>query len=103
MSKNLYPDWRTQVMFSPAGPKPQVLTEHAKFKAVIVGLEPGQAIPLHPEEGSAVFHIIEGTGWALVNDERLAITPGATVIVPENGKRGMQATTRLVFLAVRIA
>lgn len=103
MSQLLYPDLHAVVTFGPDGPQPQPLASSPKFKAVAVGLAPGQKIPLHPEDGSALFHIVEGTGWALVNDERLAVQPGATVIVPENGKRGMEATTRLIFLAVRIA
>ena len=103
MPQIFYPDWRTQVAFAPDGPKPQLLAASPKFKVVVVGLEPGQKIPQHPEDGSAVFHVVDGTGWALVNDERFAVTAGATVIVPEGGKRGMEATTRLVFIAVRIA
>ena len=103
MSQLFYPDWRAKVIFGADGPKPQMLTENPKYKVVVVGLEPGQKIPLHSEEGSAVFHIVDGTGWASVNDERFAVQPGATVLVPEGGKRGMEATTQLVFIAVRIA
>jgi quercetin dioxygenase-like cupin family protein len=103
MADNYYSDWKSNVVFAPDGPKPQVLAETGKFRAVVVGLQPGQKIPLHPENGSAVFHFVEGTGFALVNDERFAVKPGATVIVPENGRRGMEATTQLVFIAVRIA
>ena len=97
----LYPDWHAQVVFSPDGPKPQVLMENDKFKVVIGGLEAGQKIPPHPE-GESVFHFLEGSGWMIVGDERFAVKAGATVVTPAGVKRGIEAETRLVFLAARV-
>jgi len=102
MLQILYPDWREKIVFSPDGPKPQILMENDKFRVVLGGLEPGQKIPPHPE-GESVFHFLEGTGWMLVDDERFAIKPGATVVTPAGARRGMEATTRLAFLAARVA
>jgi quercetin dioxygenase-like cupin family protein len=98
----LFPRWQDQVTFSPEGPRPNALFEAGPFKAVMAGLEPGQSIPLHPE-GAAVYHFLEGTGWMLVNDERLPIQPGATIVMPAGTRRGVQAETRLAFLAARVA
>ena len=102
MAQLLYPDWREIVVFSPAGPKPQVLMENDQFKVVVGGLEPGQKIPPHPE-GESVFHFLEGTGWMIVGDERFAVKPGATVVTPAGAKRGIEPETRLAFLAARVA
>ncbi len=101
MSPILFPNWRDKVVFSADGPKPQVLMENDKLKVVVGGLEPGQKIPPHPE-GESVFHFLEGTGWMVVEGERLAVKPGATVITPAGAKRGIEAETRLAFLAARV-
>ena len=102
MDTAFYPNWQEQVVFSPEGPQPQVLAENAQFKVVIAGLEAGQRIPPHPEAG-AVYHFIEGNGWMIVDDKRYPVQPGATVITAAGAKRGVEAETRLVFLATRIA
>jgi quercetin dioxygenase-like cupin family protein len=96
-----YANLREQVIFSEMGPHPQSLFETAKFKVVVAGLEAGQQIPLHPE-GAGVFYFLQGTGWMLVGEERFAIQEGATVIVPEGVARGMEAESRLAFLATRV-
>ena len=101
MTGLLFPDWRGRVVFSTTGPQPQVLAETPGFRAIIAGLEPGQAIPPHPE-GAAVYHFLDGSGWMQVDGDRYAVNPGATVITPSGSRRGIQAETRLAFLAVRI-
>ncbi len=95
-------DWREKVVYSPDGPVPQVLLESNGFKVVLGGLEPGQKIPLHPE-GASVFHFLEGTGWMLIEDERIAVHAGAIILAPQGVRRGMQAESRLAFLAARSA
>jgi quercetin dioxygenase-like cupin family protein len=97
----LYADWREKVIYTAEGPQPQPLMADEKVKIIVAGLEPGQKIPSHPE-ASAMYHILEGSGWMLVDDERLPITAGATVVMPAGTVRGMEADTRLAFLAVRI-
>ena len=97
-----YPDWQEMVVFSPGGAQPQILAENEKLKVIIGSLEVGQKIPTHPE-ALAVYHFLEGTGWMIVDDERYPVSPGAIVITPEGAKRGVEAETRLVFLATRIA
>ncbi|GIK57379.1 MAG: cupin domain-containing protein [Chloroflexi bacterium] len=97
----LYADWREKAIYSAEGPQPQPLMADEKVKIIVAGLEPGQKIPAHPE-AAAMYHILEGSGWMLVDDERLPITAGATVVMPAGTVRGMEADTRLAFLAVRI-
>ncbi len=97
-----YPDWRAIVRYSASGPQPNVLYEQGNFKVVLAGLEPGGKIPLHPE-GAAMYHFLEGSGVMLVGDERIEVKPGATVITPAGASRGMEATTRLAFIAARMA
>jgi quercetin dioxygenase-like cupin family protein len=72
------------------------------FKVLLAGLEPGQRIPLHPE-GAGVFYFLEGTGVMLIEDERIAVQPGSIVLAPQGSRRGMEADSRLAFLAARAA
>ncbi len=68
---------------------------------MVAGLEPGAKIPPHPE-GPAIFHFLEGTGQMIVGDQAYAVQAGATVVVPDGAVRGIEAETRLAFLAVRV-
>jgi quercetin dioxygenase-like cupin family protein len=76
--------------------------ENDKFKVILAGLEPGQKIPPHPE-AQAMYHFLEGAGAMIVDGERLAVEAGATVITPQGAVRGVEAETRLAFLAARVA
>ena len=98
----LYTNWREKVIYSAEGPQPQPLMVDEKVKVIVAGLEPGQKIPPHPE-AMAVYHFLEGTGWMIVNEERWAVSQGATIVMPAGTVRGLEAETRLAFLATRIA
>jgi quercetin dioxygenase-like cupin family protein len=100
--KLLHPDWEDLVVYSENGAQPQTLAEFDRVKVVVGGLQAGQTIPPHPE-GVGVYHFVEGRGWMTVNGERFPVQPGATVIVPAGGERGLEAETRLAFLATRVA
>ncbi|MCB9420093.1 MAG: cupin domain-containing protein [Ardenticatenaceae bacterium] len=98
----LYPHWEEIIVYSDAGPQPQILLANEKIKFILAGLEPGQQIPEHAE-AQAVYHFLAGRGWMTVDSERLAVSPGVTIVMPEGAVRGMQAETRLAFLATRIS
>lgn len=98
----LFPDWREKTIYAPDGPQPKILMDDDKVKIVVAGLEPGQKIPEHAE-ATAMYHFLEGRGWMLVDGERLAVGPGATVVMPAGTVRGMEAETQLAFLATRIS
>jgi len=95
-----YPDTKTLAVFGAHGPQPQFLVDEANFKVLVGGLEPGQQIPVHPELLS-MYYFLTGTGTMTVNDQQYPITAGATVIAPTGARRGMQAETRLIFLAAK--
>ncbi len=102
MTKLAYvPNWRDKVVFSNAGPSPQILAEDAKMRLVLAGLQPGQMIPSHPEV-QAVFVFLEGTGAMVVDGERLPVGPGSIIVAPQGAQRGVEAETQLVFLATRM-
>jgi quercetin dioxygenase-like cupin family protein len=98
--KLLYPSWKEIVAFSSSGPVPQMLLETDILVVVLVGMEADQKIAPHSAP-AIVFHILEGNGWMIINDNRLAVSPGATVIVPDGGTRAVEAETRMVFLGAQ--
>jgi quercetin dioxygenase-like cupin family protein len=100
ISKIYFTDTKARAVFAPDGPKPQFLFDTPGFKVLVVGLEAGQQIPLHPGE-AAMYHFLEGSGLMTVDDETFAIQPGVTVITPAGASRGMNAKTRLIFLGSR--
>ncbi len=97
-SQIYFADTKSKAVFAADGPQPQFLFETPHFKALVVGLEAGSRIPAHPDR-AAMYHFLEGTGLMIVGNEMFEIKPGATVLVPDGEKRGVNARTRVVFLA----
>ncbi len=93
-----FADTRSVAVFAADGPKPQFLLDTPQFKVLVVGLEAGAQIPVHPAE-TAMYHFLEGEGLMTIGEETFGVKPGVTVVVPGGEKRGMNAKTRLVFLA----
>jgi quercetin dioxygenase-like cupin family protein len=92
-----FPETKLKAVFAVDGPRPQFLIDTPKFKALVVGLEAGGQVPVHPGE-AAMYHFLEGEGLMTVDGETFAIRPGVTVIAPSGARRGMNARTRVVFL-----
>jgi len=99
-SEIYFTDTKTKAVFASDGPKPQFLFDTPGFKTLVVGLEPGQQIPLHPGE-AAMYHFLEGTGLMTVGEETFAIQPGTTIIASAGAVRGMNAKTRVIFLGAK--
>jgi len=97
MPDNYFPETKSKAVFASDGPKPQFLIDTPKFKALVVGLEAGQQIPVHPGE-AAMYHFLEGEGLMTVGEETFDIKPGVTIVAPSGAKRGMNAKTRVIFL-----
>ena len=93
-------DTKTLAVFASDGPKPQFPFYTPTLKTLVVGLDPGQQIPLHPGE-AALYHFLEGSGLMTVGDQTFAIQPGVTIIVPNGPVRGMNAKTRVLFLGAK--
>lgn len=87
-------------VFGLEGPKPNFIVDTPSFKALVVGLEAGQQVPLHPGE-PAIYHFLEGSGLMTVGDETFAVQPGVTIFAPSGAPRGINARTRLVFLGAK--
>jgi quercetin dioxygenase-like cupin family protein len=93
-------DVKELAVFAADGPKPHVLIDAPRLKAMLIGLEAGQHIPIHPEQ-AALYHFLEGEGLMTIDEETYRVAPGVTVAAPDGAPRGMNARTRLVFLACK--
>jgi quercetin dioxygenase-like cupin family protein len=100
MGYKYFSDVKVKVIFSTEGPQPQSLCAEDEFKIITAGLEAGQKIPIHPE-GLAIYSFLEGKGWMVVDGERLVVGPGAVVITQAGTQRGIEADSRLIFIATR--
>lgn len=97
----VFPDWRELVQYASPGPQPTIVADEPEFRVLIAGLEPGGRIPPHAGP-RAVYHFLEGEGVVTVDDEQREVCAGMTAIAPAGAVRGISATTRLAFLAVRV-
>lgn len=95
-----FSETKASAVFAADGPKPNFLVDLPNFKALVVGLEAGQRIPLHPGE-PAFYHFLEGSGLMTVGDETYGVHAGASVFVPAGASRGINARTRLIFLGAK--
>jgi mannose-6-phosphate isomerase-like protein (cupin superfamily) len=73
---------------------------------ILVGLnafEPGQEHRLHAHEGmDKVYHVLEGSGFFLLEDGEVPMTEGTMLVAPEGVPHGIRNSgpDRLVVLAV---
>lgn len=74
-------------------------TEHSDMK--VVGLEAGQAIPVHHPNSDLTMLVIEGEATLVAGDEELAHAgPGAVLHAKAGEARGIHADKRTVVLVV---
>jgi quercetin dioxygenase-like cupin family protein len=95
------PDWRTVITYASPGPEPYLLVDEPELRVLVAGLEPGGRIPPHPER-RAVYHALEGEGFLFLDGTAMPFRAGAIIVAPEGSTRGIEAVTRLAFMAVRI-
>jgi quercetin dioxygenase-like cupin family protein len=95
------PDWRELVRYTSPGPQPVLLHDDPDLRVLIAGLDPGGRIPPHPGP-RAVYHFLEGEGSMVIDAATHRVAAGMTVVAPAGSSRGIEATTRLAFLGVRV-
>lgn len=97
----IYANWKDLVTFNDHGPSLTTLVATPHLKAVLVGLRAGQSIPSHPSP-EAVYHFLQGSGTMTVDDQNFSIDAGVTIVVPPGSRRGMKATSDIVFLGTTV-
>ncbi len=99
--RSYIPDWQDVVKYTAPGPSPHLLVDEPDLRVLVAGLEPGGRIPPHAER-RAVYHALSGEGFLFLDGVALPFNGGALVVAPDGATRGIEAVTRLAFLAVRI-
>ncbi len=91
------------VTFNAARPAPHRLHDTDRARVVVVGLDPGQAIPPHPEDNQPFFFIVSGSGVITTPEGDLEVSAGDWVEGVRGGMRGMRAgRERMVVLATAV-
>jgi quercetin dioxygenase-like cupin family protein len=93
--------WHDVVQYSSPGPTPHLLVDEPDLRVLVAGLEAGGRIPPHAERRS-VYHALSGEGFVFLDGVALPFGEGAIVVAPDGSTRGIEAVTRLAFMAVRI-
>lgn len=77
------------------------LVKTDKSVLMVIGLEPGQAIPVHHPGSDVVITILEGEATLVSGDEVLEHAgPGAVLHAPAGQARGIRADKRTIALAM---
>lgn len=77
------------------------LARSAHAAVMVIGLEPGQAIPVHHPGSDVVITVVEGDATLVSGDETLAHAGAGAVLHALAGQaRGLRANQRTVAIAV---
>lgn len=77
--------------FSAQGFGRRTLIETDRFRAVVVGLEDGQQIPVHAPQLDVVITVVEGVGRVMAGDRASWVRAGDVAVVPAGERRGLRA------------
>lgn len=73
----------------------------ANSMTMVIGLEAGQAIPVHHPHSDVTITILEGEVTLVSGDEDLEHAgPGAVLLAPAGSARGMRASKKTIAIAV---
>lgn len=87
--------------FQPQRFTPNVLAQTAHSRTMVVGLEPGQAIPVHRPGSDITMLVLEGQATLVAGNEELEQAgPGAMLVVGAGQARGIRADQRTTVLVV---
>ncbi len=86
--------------FSADGPAKRDVHRGEDFNVLVIGLDRGQEIPVHPEPYNVFFFVVSGKGLFTLHGERLELGAGEMVYSPA-GERGIVALERLSLLGIQ--
>lgn len=97
----LVPAIKELAKFQPGRFTPVVVGQTARSKTMVVGLEPGQAIPVHHPGSDITLLVLEGQATLVANGEDLEKAgPGAMLIAEAGQARGIRADRRTIAVVV---
>jgi len=87
--------------YSQHEPVKKDLLKTAGSNIVLVCLEDGQEIPLHPESYAVVFVVLQGEGVITAGNARHPVKPLHLVSVRKDENRGIRCDQRMLILGIR--
>jgi len=93
---------KDKVKFDPSRPVPQIVYSSPKARALLLGLEAGVEIPVHPDAAEVIFYVIEGRGTITVGEQSQEVESGYLVVAPAGAARGIRAQERTTILALHL-
>lgn len=95
------PSVKERARFAPERLTPVPLNRTGRSRTMVVGLEPGQAIPVHHPGSNRTMLVIEGRATLVSGDEELeSAGPGAMPIADAGPARGSRADQRTIAAVV---
>jgi len=98
MAENL----KEKVRFDPSRPVPQIVYSSPKARVLLLGLEAGVEIPVHPDAAEVLFYVIEGQGTITTGEEAHQVQSGSLVAAPAGAARGIRSQERMTLLALHL-
>jgi quercetin dioxygenase-like cupin family protein len=96
-------DLNRLIAFSQRSHTKHVFFESPKLKAQVMGLEPGQRIPLCSMDHDLVFLLIDGEGDIIVDGQSVSVRSTSWVFVPKEIRtRSIEARTKMAILARQV-
>jgi quercetin dioxygenase-like cupin family protein len=92
--------YRDVAAFRPEQFTPVVVGGSERVRVLVVGLEPGQFIPVHAPGVDLALVVLEGEGRVVAGDREEAVSAGSVAFIPAGQARGLKASSRLIALHV---
>ncbi|MCC6241151.1 MAG: hypothetical protein IT448_12715 [Phycisphaerales bacterium] len=97
----IVPDLNKAAKFAPERFQGSTLVQSPRSKTMVVGLEAGQAIPVHHPKSDLTMVVISGDAWFVGEGEELEHAGPGAVLMAEAGKaRGVRAHSKTVLAVV---
>jgi len=91
-----------QVSFSSKGFLAERLHRSSRMRVLVLGLNPGQRIPTHPDRVDTLFLFTEGSGKIIIGEEEHEVKAGSFASVNAGVPRGIEAGTKMVVLMINL-
>lgn len=96
----LVADYRDRVQFRPEAFAAVAVAATAHMRVLLVGLLPGQFLPVHAPPVDLAAVVLEGEGVCAAGEEERDCRAGDVVVVPAGASRGFRARTRVALFVV---
>lgn len=91
-----------EAVFSSKGFLARRLHRSSRMRVLVLGLNPGQRIPAHPDRVDTLFLVVEGSGKFIIDEQEHEVSPGAFVSVKAGVSRGIEACTKMIVLMINL-